>query len=120
MRFLLDEDLNPAVAGIGRRLGLDVVSVHEMDRRGFTDEEQLRFSIRESRIFVTRNRDDFLRLFQALFAAGEPSLGLLIVPHTLPNRHPEAIAHAIELWASRPGDPGSHFVDFLAQGGRSR
>jgi len=42
LRFLLDEDLNPAVAEIGRGLGLDVVSVHEIDRRGFPDEEQLR------------------------------------------------------------------------------
>ena len=45
MRFLLDEDLNPAAAEIGRGLGLDVVSVHEIDRRGFSDEEQLRFAI---------------------------------------------------------------------------
>jgi hypothetical protein len=44
-RFLLDEDLNPATAEIGRGLGLDVVSVHEIDRRGFSDEEQLRFAI---------------------------------------------------------------------------
>jgi hypothetical protein len=47
IRFLLDEDLNPAVAEIGRNLGLDVVSVHEIDRRGFPDEEQLRFAISE-------------------------------------------------------------------------
>src|SRR5579862_8943426 len=41
MRFLLDEDLNPAAAEIGRGLGcgLDVVSVHEIDRRGFSDEK---------------------------------------------------------------------------------
>jgi len=34
MRFLLDEDLNPATAVIGRGLGLDVISVHDIDRRG--------------------------------------------------------------------------------------
>ena len=37
MKFLLDEDLNPEVATIGRGLGLDVVSVHEADRRGLDD-----------------------------------------------------------------------------------
>jgi hypothetical protein len=37
------------VAEIGRALGLDVVSVHEIDRRGFADQEQLRFAICERR-----------------------------------------------------------------------
>jgi len=43
MRFLLDEDLNPAVAEIARGPGLNVLSVREIDRRGFQDEDQLRF-----------------------------------------------------------------------------
>jgi uncharacterized protein with PIN domain len=111
MRFLLDEDLNPAVAGIGRRLGLDVVSVHEIDRRGFTDEEQLRFAGDEGRIFVTRNRDDFIRLTLSMFQTGEMHRGILIVPHSLPNHRPARIAHALERWADRPGE---HFLDFLA------
>lgn len=114
MRFLLDEDVNPAVAEIGRGLGLDVVSVHELDRRGFTDEEQLRFSIAEARIFVTRNRDDFLRLSLAFFHRGELCPGLLIVAHSLPNSRPERLARALERWVHRPGDPGPHFVDFLS------
>ena len=60
MRFLLDEDLPPKAAGIARNLGLDAASVHETSRRGYADDEQLRFAAGESRIFVTRNRDDFL------------------------------------------------------------
>jgi uncharacterized protein with PIN domain len=114
MRFLLDEDLSPAVAQVCRGLGLDVVSVHEIDRRGFTDEEQLRFSIAEGRIFVTRNRDDFLRLTRSFFERSELHHGLLIVAHSLPNYRPEGIARAIERWAARPGDIGPYFVDFLS------
>ncbi|HEX7200976.1 MAG TPA: DUF5615 family PIN-like protein, partial [Dongiaceae bacterium] len=114
MRFLLDEDLNPAVAEIGRGLGLDVVSVHEIDRRGFPDEEQLRFAIGDGRTFLTRNRDDFLRLTVTFFEAGELHQGLLIVPYSLPNDRPELIAHALQRWADRPGDPGPHFVAFLS------
>jgi len=113
MRFLLDEDLNPAVAETGRGLGLDVVSVHEIDRRGFSDEEQLRFAIAQRRTLVTRNRDDFLRLTRSFYASGELHDGLLIVPHSLPNNRPERIARALERWCGRPGDPGPHFVDFL-------
>src|SRR5690349_6804102 len=114
MRFLLDEDLNPAVAEIARGLGLDVLSVHEIGRRGFRDEEQLRFSASERRIFLTRNRDDFLRLNLTFFQVGEEHAGLLIVPRSLPNSQPERIAYALKRWQERPGDPGTCFVDFLS------
>ena len=113
MRFLLDEDLTPSIAEIARGLGLDAVSVHEIGRRGFEDEEQLRFAASQQRILVTRNRDDFLRLMALFFQTGEFHPGLLIVPYSLPNHRPERIAHALKRWRERPGDPGSHFVDFL-------
>ena len=120
MRFLLDEDLNPATAVIGRGLGLDVISVHDIDRRGFSDEEQLRFAITHGWTFVTRNRDDFLRLTRSLFESGELHYGILIVPYSLPNDRPERIARALERWVDRPGDPGLHFVDFLQSKARPR
>ncbi|MBA3636422.1 MAG: DUF5615 family PIN-like protein, partial [Rubrobacteraceae bacterium] len=34
MRFLLDEDLPPRAAEVARGLGLDVLSLHELGRRG--------------------------------------------------------------------------------------
>jgi uncharacterized protein with PIN domain len=113
MQFLLDEDLNPAIAEIARGLGLDVLSVHEIDRRGYLEEEQLRFSAAQQRIFLTRNRDDFLRLTVAFFQTGEAHAGLLIVPYSLPNHRSERIAHALKRWQEHAGDPGTHFVDFL-------
>lgn len=118
MRFLLDEDLNPAAAGIGRGLGLDAVSVHEVDRRGLTDDEQLRGAARDGRVFVTRNRDDFIRLTVEWFRTGEAHRGLLVVPHSLPNDRPERIAHAIAEWqASRAGvDTFAYMIDFLSGG----
>lgn len=114
MRFLLDEDVNPAVAEIARGLGLDAVSVHEIDRRGFPDEQQLRFSAAQGRIFLTRNRDDFIRLTVSFFQVGELHAGVLIVPHSLPNHFPGRIAHALKRWHDRSGDPGPHFIDFLS------
>jgi predicted nuclease of predicted toxin-antitoxin system len=113
MRFLLDEDLNPAMAEVARGLGLDALSVHEIGRRGFRDGEQLRFSTAEGRVFVTRNRDDFLRLALTFFQTGEEHAGILIVPRSLPNHQPERIAHALNRWQA-VGDRGSSFVDFLS------
>jgi predicted nuclease of predicted toxin-antitoxin system len=115
LRFLLDEDLPPRAAEVGRNLGLDVVSVHEVGRRGYSDDEQLRFAAREGRMLLTRNGDDFLMLSVEFYRAGEPYPGVLIVGRNLPNDRPERIAHALKRWAdARPGaseDFGA--VDFL-------
>ena len=85
MRFLLDKDLPPEAAEIARNVGLDVVSVHEISRQGYADDEQLRFAAGERRIFLTRNRDDFLLLTIEFYRVGEPHPGLLIVGRNLPT-----------------------------------
>ncbi len=98
MRFLLDEDVNPVVAHTARGLDLDVVSVHELDRRGLSDQDQLEFAVVEGRILVTRNRDDFIRLTVSFYQAGRAHSSLIIVP-TLPNNEPDRIAHALKKWS---------------------
>ena len=115
MRFLLDEDLPPTVAVIARSLGLDVVSVHDIGRTGLSDEDQLRFAAAETRILITRNRDDFIALTRQAFATNAPHHGVLLVPRSAPNTHPEWIARALAEWVARfaHGHPGSGFVDFL-------
>ncbi|MDF1521513.1 MAG: DUF5615 family PIN-like protein [Trueperaceae bacterium] len=114
VRFLLDEDLPPKVAAIARSLGLDVVSVHDIGRTGFSDEDQLRFAASEARVLVTRNRDDFIALTHRAFATNVPHHGVLLVPRSAPNTHPERIAHALAAWAARYAGhhPGVGFVDF--------
>ena len=117
MRYLLDEDLPSSAAEIARGLGLDAVSVHEIGRRGLSDPEQFDFAMREERIVVTRNRDDFRRLVVAAFEASAPSPGVLVVPRSIPNTAPAQVAHALHRWheARAPfGDPGFCFFTFLS------
>lgn len=118
MRYLLDEDVNPDIAEAARALNLDAVSVHELGRLGidFPDDAQLRFAAAHRRIMVTRNRDDFIRLTRDFFQAREPHFGVLVVPHTLPNKHPGRVARALKRWHdARPGgpDPEPYVIDFL-------
>lgn len=118
MRYLLDEDVNPSVADAARALELDVVSVHEIARRGeeYTDETQLRFAASERRVMVTRNRDDYIRLALEFFQAGEPHFGVLIIVYTLPNKHPGRIARALKRWhdgRAPAADPEPYVIDFL-------
>ncbi len=113
LRYLLDEDVNPEVA---RTLGLDVTSVHEIGRRGLSDFDQLRLAAGDARIFVTRNRDDFIALTVEAFRTGDPHHGVLILPYTLPNQHPTPIARALASWHSRTenaGHPGAYFIAFV-------
>jgi predicted nuclease of predicted toxin-antitoxin system len=116
-RFLLDEDLNPKSAEVARGLGLDVVSVHEIERLGFSDEEQLRFAAAGGRILVTRNRDDFLALTTEFYRRSAPHRGVLIVTAGLPNNRPERLAHAMGRWKMERGvhlHTTTHYADFLS------
>ena len=107
---------NPSVAVIGRGLGLDVSSVHEIGRKSLPDEDQLRFAATEDRVFLTRNRNDFLFWTREFFRTAEPHTGVLIIPLSLPNNRPDRIAHALARWASdRQGQVvQSYTIDFLS------
>jgi predicted nuclease of predicted toxin-antitoxin system len=61
MRFLLDEGLNPRIAGGLRERGIDAVSVYDVDRAGrrLPDAEQLTYATRQGRVLVTYNRADY-------------------------------------------------------------
>jgi hypothetical protein len=117
MRYFLDEDLSDEVARIARNLGLYACSVHEVDRRELDDFEQFDYATDHNMVMVTRNRDDFLILNNEHLQAGTLNCGLLIVPHSLPNHHPERIAHRLQKWdeakVAAPGSFGSYVVEFL-------
>ncbi len=117
MRYFLDEDLSGEVARIARNLGLDVCSVHEVDREGLDDAEQFGYATEHGMVMVTRNRDDFLILNDEHWQAKTPNCGLLIVPHSLPNNQPARIAHKLREWdaakEAAPGSFGSYIWDFL-------
>jgi len=118
LRFLLDEDLPPRAAEIGRGLGLDASSVHELGRRGLTDREQLLFAAREELVFVTRDRKDYVELTLDFYREGIGHPGVLIVGRGLPNDRPERIAHALNRWEESqndsPGSFGPYVVGFLS------
>jgi predicted nuclease of predicted toxin-antitoxin system len=115
--FLLDEDVNPTAAEIARGHHLDVVSVHEIGRRNLDDWEQLAYAASEKRILVTRNRDDFIKLTVSAYQTQKPHCGVLIVPYSIPNKHPERIARALKVWCDNWGqaaEGSTYFIDFLS------
>lgn len=119
MKLYLDEDLSPKIAELLRRRGVDAVSAHERGARGWSDGEQLALAASEQRCFVTRNRDDFIRLTVERFAHGDPHYGVLIVAHTLPADRFARIARALERHvrdSERRGRGVSEYlIDFLKE-----
>ena len=66
---------------------------------------------------VTRNRDDFVKLTVSAYQSGKPHYGVLIVPYSIPNKHPDRIVHSLKAWCgkwSRPSEIHSYFIDFLS------
>ena len=96
MKFYLDEDLNPKIAEILRKSGIDTLSAHEAGMGKVSDQKQLEFAAREKRCLVTRNRDGFIRLTVQFFNDQRTHYGLLIVPYPLPGDQFSRIARVIK------------------------
>ena len=73
LRFLLDEDIAPAVAAGLRARG------HEVGRgnQGIADDEQLQLAVEQGRVLVTYNRGDFHVLNASWHSEERPHSGIL-------------------------------------------
>ena len=60
--LLLDEDVWSGLAMALSDRGIDAVSVHELDRTGLSDQEQLIFAVQDGRALLTHNIADFVSL----------------------------------------------------------
>lgn len=113
IRFYLDADVSPKVAVIGRGLGLDVVSAHEVGMTEAADADQMARAAAEGRVLVTRNRDDFLALTLAAYHDRAPHRGLLVVRELSPSHRASRLAHALRRWATARTTVASYGVYWL-------
>ena len=70
--ILADEDIRGAVVEGLRRRGFDIVAVHELGRKGDTDNEHIAWALQNGRAILTHD-DDYL----VLDAAGVTHSGIL-------------------------------------------
>ncbi len=115
MKYYLDEDLSPKIAEILRKHHIDAVSAHEVGMIQASDREQLDRAASESRCFITRNRNDFIRLTVQFFNEQRPHYGVLIIPYTLPGDKFSLIARAIMKYHSKHSKDilEPYTIDFL-------
>lgn len=77
-RFFTDEDVYAAVSYALRKAGLDAVSTPEAGRRGGSDESQLAWAARESRVLVTFNVAHFAALHASWMRQGRHHAGIVV------------------------------------------
>lgn len=64
-----------------RQAGYDAVSVNELERKGFSDEEQIAFAAAEGRAILTHNIQDFAPLAEVYFNRGTKHCGIIVARH---------------------------------------
>jgi predicted nuclease of predicted toxin-antitoxin system len=114
MRFYLDEDIDPQVAVILRKLGQEAASAQEAGNRGADDEAQLVYAAEIEAAVVTRNRNDFIELTVRFFDEGRKHCGVIIVPHSIRADEPAILAKLLARFSSsRPQGLPPYAVFFL-------
>ncbi len=78
IRLYLDEDVFKRVAFALRLRHFDVISVHEVGRRGLSDEEQLTYAASEGRTLFTYNTPDYLQLHLEWLERGQDHYGIIV------------------------------------------
>lgn len=114
MKYYLDEDISPKIADILTDYRIDTKSSHEVGMNQSTDLDQLELAATQGRCFVTRNRNDFIKLTVQFFNENRPHQGVLIIPHTIPGDKFSIIATSLKKYAIKnPSGMEPYTIDFL-------
>jgi Domain of unknown function (DUF5615) len=78
--FYLDEDsMNRSLLMALRQREIDVTTVSEVKREGFSDEEQLLWAAQNNRVICTYNIRDFSKLHKQCLAANQSHAGIVLM-----------------------------------------
>jgi hypothetical protein len=81
IRFYIDEDaMRGSFVAALRGADLDVVTVAEAQRSGYSDLEQLAWATEQSRVLYSFNVKDFAVLHNQYLAQGKSHAGIVVVP----------------------------------------
>jgi len=114
MNFYLDEDsIDPLLIRFLRRAGHDVAVPGEAGALGESDPVQMTHAIRQQRIFLTRNHQDFFEIHELIRVAAGHHNGILVVRRDNdPNRDmsPRGVVNSIEKYTRSGLNVADQFV----------
>jgi predicted nuclease of predicted toxin-antitoxin system len=81
IRLLLDEDVHAVLAQALRKRGYDAVHIQELQRKGLSDRDQLKFGISQGRCLISFNVRDFVLLHNECVTNNQDHCGILVSAH---------------------------------------
>jgi hypothetical protein len=78
IRLYLDEDVHKGVAAALRLRQFDVISIHEYNLQGLSDEEHLRMATSQRRSIVSFNTVDYKQLHARWLESGQEHAGIIV------------------------------------------
>jgi len=80
-RLYLDEDAQCSSLVVAlRKANVDVITVSEVGRLGYPDDQQLTWATEQGRVLYSFNVKDFSRLHSSLLSEGTIHAGMIVVP----------------------------------------
>jgi Domain of unknown function (DUF5615) len=80
IRLYIDEDsFEKSLVAAFRRAGLDVVTVADVGRESYSDEDQLTWATEHDRVIYSYNRQDFCRLHGEFLAIDRRHAGIIVL-----------------------------------------
>jgi len=77
-KLYLDEDIHKRVASALRIRGFDVVSAHEIENKGISDQQQLDYAISQKRSLVSFNIGDYVKIHKEYIILSKKHYGIII------------------------------------------
>lgn len=99
-KLYLDEDVHKRLAQALRLRGYDVVSAHEIGYTGLTDSEQLAYAVSQSRVIVTFNVEDFVKLNIEYQNAGKEHFGIIVSKQRRIGEMVRRLSEFLNQWTS--------------------
>lgn len=78
IRVYLDEDVPLSFAQALQNRGVDVLTTHQAENNGLSDEGQLAFAYKGGRAILTHNKRDFMILHGELVKIGDGHSGIIL------------------------------------------
>jgi hypothetical protein len=80
IRIYIDEDsMKQALVIALRNSAVDVITASNVNRTGYSDEEQLKWATEEGRVLYSANIADFCRIHSVLMVQGGSHAGIILV-----------------------------------------
>jgi len=111
IKFYLDEDVPLSFGEALKTRGVDALSTQEAGNKGFTDLEQMLFTVEHGRVIITHNKKDFMLLHKHYLEMKKHHHGIILT-----DQQPIGILlkRVMKLWFAVNSEEMINRLEFLS------